>query len=98
MKEMKPMNYLFLSFLPLLGALSFDLFSKQIVAAGMSMQNVMVVSSMLYVAFAGLLLAFIAGTKVKDEQKYILYLVVLFVTAIKVVSMFTVSGVISFFG
>jgi len=77
------LNYLFLSFLPLILVVAFEYFFTDLVSAGIARQTLSAVDVLLYLASATLMIAFVASTKLVSEHKYMLYLVILAVVVVK---------------
>lgn len=78
------MKYLYLSILSLLLVLAFEFFAPELTSDDLPASQLSLINSALYVVCGSFFLAFIQTSKVKNESKMILYLVVLVVIALKV--------------
>lgn len=87
------MKYLNLSILLLVVVLGFEYFMRDLGVLGVSNEILNVVDSSLLVAAGVFMMAFITSLeKMKSEQKYILYLVVLAVVALKALAFMRFSN------
>lgn len=83
MKVQHNMNYLYLSFLPLVLAVGFEFFQADLVSETLPASTLHSVTSLLYIITGVLMAAYVASTKSKQETKYILYLVIIGVVVMK---------------
>jgi hypothetical protein len=82
------MKYLNLSILILVLVFGFEYFLKELTLLGVSPETILMVDSALVVSSGVFMIAFIASIKkMKNEQKYILYLVILTVVSLKALAL-----------
>ena len=82
------MKYLNLSILILVLVFGFEYFLKELTILGVSPETILMVDSALVVSSGVFMIAFIASIKkMKNEQKYILYLVILTVVSLKALAL-----------
>lgn len=77
------MKYLYLSVLALLASYALEYFSGSLVGDNLPELTYMLVVALMYVTGGIFMLAFVSGTKLKQEPKLIFYLVILAIVALK---------------
>lgn len=86
------MRYLNLSILLIVVVLGFEYFMRDLSVLGVPNDMLNIIDTVLLVSAGGFMMAFITSLKkMKSEQRYILYLVVLVVVALKALAFMRVS-------
>lgn len=77
------MKYLYLSVLALLASLTLEYFTASLVSENLPHVTYILVTVMMYTISGIFMLAFVSTTKLKQEPKLIMYLVILTIMALK---------------